>query len=141
MSVIVNLLIWVHLLALIMGFAGGIAMSQIGPRLAAAAPDQRATWWPLANTFTGIAHAGLVLLLVTGPLILWLKYQGGDGLSTAFAIKMGLMALAIIAIGASSWGRGAPETRRRRRRPRHGGGGARDHAADAWRGVVGGLRV
>ncbi len=105
MSVIVNLLIWVHLLALIMGFAGGIAMSQIGPRLAAAAPDQRATWWPLANTFTGIAHAGLVLLLVTGPLILWLKYQGGGGLSAAFAIKMGLMVLAIVAIGASSWGK------------------------------------
>lgn len=104
MSVIVNLLIWVHLLALAMGFAGGIAMSQIGPRLAAAAPDQRATSWPLANTFTGISHAGLVLLLATGPLILWLKYPGG-GLSPAFAIKMGLMALAIVAIGVSSWGK------------------------------------
>jgi len=105
MPVIVNLLIWVHLLALAMGFAGGIAMSQIGPRLAAAAPDQRETWWPLANTFTGVAHAGLGLLLATGPLILWLKYPDGGGLSPAFSIKIGLMILAIVAIGVSSWGK------------------------------------
>lgn len=105
MPVIVKLLIWLHLLALIMGFAGGIAMSQIGPRLAAAAPDQRATWWPLANTFTGISHAGLVLLLITGPLILWLKYQGASAVGAAFGVKMGLMVLAIIAIGVSSWGK------------------------------------
>ncbi len=103
MPVIVNLLIWVHLLALAMGFAGGIAMSQIGPRLSAAAPDDRATWWPLANTFTAISHTGLMLLLVTGPLILWLKYQGA--VSTTFNIKMGLVLLAIVAIGVSSWGK------------------------------------
>ncbi len=105
MSVIVNLLIWVHLLALAMGFAGGIGMSQIGPRLAAAAPDQRATWWPLANTFTAISHTGLVLLLVTGPLILWLKYQSTNAVNAAFGIKMGLVVLAIVAIGVSSWGK------------------------------------
>ncbi len=105
MPVLVNLLIWVHLLALAMGFAGGIGMSQIGPRLAAAAPDQRATWWPLANVFTRISHIGLGLLLVTGPLILWLKFHGASGLNAAFAIKMGLIVLAVIAIGFSDWGK------------------------------------
>jgi putative membrane protein len=105
MSVIVNLLIWVHLLALAMGFAGGIGMSQVGPRLAAAAPDQRAIWWPLANVFTRISNVELVLLLVTGPLILSLKFHGASGLSVAFAIKMGLVILAVIAIGVSSGGK------------------------------------
>lgn len=104
MSVIVNLLIWVHLLGVIMGFAGGIAMSQIGPHLVAAAPDQRDTWWPLANVFGRISEVGLALLLITGPLVLWLKYQGG--VTPAFSIKMGLMALAIVAIGLSGWGKG-----------------------------------
>jgi putative membrane protein len=105
MPTVINLLIFVHLLALAMGFAGGIAMSQIGPRLAAAAPDQRATWWPLANTFSRISEIGLVLLLVTGPLILWLKYQGGAGMSGAFMLKMALIALAIVAIGFTAWGK------------------------------------
>ena len=105
MSVLINLLIWIHLLALAMGFAGGIGMSQVGPRLAAAAPDQRATWWPLVNVFGRIAHIGLGLLLITGPVILWLKYHGAGGLNAAFAIKMGLIVLAVIAIGVSDWGK------------------------------------
>ena len=50
MPIVINLLIWVHLIALALGFAGGIGMSQVGPRLAAAAPDQRATWWPMASS-------------------------------------------------------------------------------------------
>ena len=105
MSVIINLLVWVHLVALAMGFAGGIGMSQVGPRLAAAAPDQRETWWALVNVFGRISHIGLGLLLVTGPLILWLKFHGAGGLSAAFAVKMGLLVLAVVAIGFSDWGK------------------------------------
>jgi hypothetical protein len=105
MPIVINLLIWLHFIALAMGFGGGIAMSQIGPRLAAAAPDQRGTWWPLAAIFTRISDVGLVLLLITGPLILWLKFHGTSGLNIGFQIKMGLVVLAIIAVGFSSWGK------------------------------------
>ena len=105
MIVLVNILIWLHIVAFAMGMGAGMAMSQIGPRLATAQADQRGTWWPLANFFSRISEAGLVLLLITGPLILWLKYKGGAGLSAAFLIKMTLIALAVAAIGVSSWGK------------------------------------
>jgi hypothetical protein len=104
MPVIVNLLLWLHFIALGMGVGGGIAMSQVGPRLVAAAPEQRATWWPLATVFSRIAGAGLVLLLITGPLLLWLKYDGMEGLNDWFKLKLGLVAVAVATIGLSMWG-------------------------------------
>jgi len=104
MPVVVNLLMWLHLMALAMGLGGGIAMSQVGPRLAAAAPDQRETWWPLAMVYSRIAVAGLVLLLITGPLLLWLKFGGMGGLNLWFQVKLGLVAVTIVTVGLSVWG-------------------------------------
>jgi hypothetical protein len=43
MPVIINLLIWLHLMGLAMGVGGGLALSQVGPRLVGAPPDQRTT--------------------------------------------------------------------------------------------------
>jgi hypothetical protein len=116
MAVVVNLLLWAHFVALALGIGGGLAMSQVGPRLAAAAPDQRATWWPLATVFSHIATVGLVLLLITGPLILWLKFGGFGGLNAWFTLKMALVAVAVVTIGLSHWGLG------RLRRGDEGGG-------------------
>jgi hypothetical protein len=102
--VIIDLLFWLHLMALAMGIGGGIAMSQVGPRLIAATPDQRATWWPLATAYTRIAGAGLILLLVTGPLLLWLRYGGTEGLNDWFKLKMALIVVMVLTIGLSMWG-------------------------------------
>jgi hypothetical protein len=104
MAVLVQLLIWAHFVGLAMGLGGGIAMSQVGPRLVAAAPEQRATWWPLATGFSRIASLGLLLLLVTGPLILWLKFGGMGGLNLWFTVKLALVAAAIVTIGLSQVG-------------------------------------
>lgn len=105
MALGVNLLLWVHLLAMAVGIGGGLAMSQVGPRLVAAAPDQRETWWPLVNFYTRAAAVGLVVLLVTGPLMLWLKFNGAAGLNGWFAVKMGLVALALGLVGVAEWGK------------------------------------
>jgi hypothetical protein len=104
MPVIVNLLIWVHFMALAMGVGGGIAMSQVGPRLAKASPDERAAWWPLAAVYSRIAGAGLLLLLITGPLIVWLKFGGMEALNDWFKLKMALVTVMVIAVGLNMWG-------------------------------------
>ncbi|HEY8004197.1 MAG TPA: hypothetical protein VIE16_08215 [Phenylobacterium sp.] len=104
MNVLVNLLLWIHLLALAMGVGGGLGMSQVGPRLFVAAPDQRATWWPLATVFSRVAALGLVLLLITGPLLIWLKFGGFGGLNGWFKLKMALVAVVILTVGLSDWG-------------------------------------
>ncbi|HEX5263651.1 MAG TPA: hypothetical protein VFW13_09000 [Phenylobacterium sp.] len=106
MSVVVNLLLWAHFIALALGIGGGFGMSQIGPRLAAAAPDQRGTWWPLATVFSRVAGTGLVLLLITGPLMLWLKFGGFGGMNGCFKLKMALVAIMVVTVGLSEWSLG-----------------------------------
>lgn len=105
MALAVDLLLWAHLLGLAAGFGGGLAMSQVGPRLVAAAPDQRATWWPLADVYTRITAGGLVVLLITGPLLLWLKFGGMAGLSIWFQVKMALVVLIVVLVGLTEWGK------------------------------------
>lgn len=104
MTVLITLLLWAHFVGLALGMGGGLGMSQVGPRLTTAAPEDRAAWWPLAGFFSRLSGVGLLLLLITGPLQLWLKYAGGAGLGVWFMVKMALVVLAIIAIGLSQWG-------------------------------------
>lgn len=104
LPVITNLLFALHLMALAMGVGGGVALSQVGPRLVAAAPDQRATWWPLITIYSRIARVGVILLLITGPILLWLKYGGAAGLSGWFTLKMALVFVLIVSIGIGHWG-------------------------------------
>ena len=101
---ILKLLLWAHFIALAAGVGGGLGMSQVGPRLLSAAPDQREIWWPLARFFRMLTSVGLVVLLVTGPLILWLKYGGMSGLNVWFMVKMGLVALGVVLMGLSEMG-------------------------------------
>jgi hypothetical protein len=104
MSVIIDLLFWLHLMALAMGIGGGIAMSQVGPRLLAATPDQRAPWWPLATAYSRIAGTGLILLLITGPVLVWLRYGGIEGLNGWFKLKMALVVVIVLTVGLSMRG-------------------------------------
>lgn len=104
MAVFMDLLLWAHFVGLALGMGGGLAMSQVGPRLTAAAPGDRDAWWPLAASFSRLSGIGLLLLLITGPLLLWLKYGGGAGLGVGFMVKMALVAVAVVAIGLSQWG-------------------------------------
>lgn len=104
MPIIINLLIALHLMALAMGVGGGLALSQVGPRLVAAPPDQRAPWWPLVTVYSRISRAGVVLLLITGPPVLWLKYGGGVGVNDWFKLKMLLVVVLLVSIGVGGWG-------------------------------------
>ena len=106
MPVIIDLLFWLHLMALAMGIGGGIAMSQVGPRLVAATPEQRMPWWPLATVYSRIAGTGLILLLITGPLLVWLRYGGIEGMNGWFKLKMALVAVIMLTMGLSMWGMG-----------------------------------
>jgi uncharacterized membrane protein len=101
MNIAVNGLIFLHLTAVAAGVGGGMAMSQVGPRLAAAGPAEREQLWPLANGITRIALIGLVVLLLTGPAALWLKFGGTAGLNGWFWAKMGLVAAGVVAVGVT----------------------------------------
>jgi protoporphyrinogen IX oxidase len=93
-----SLLLWVHFIGIGMGMGGGIALSQVGPRLIAAPADQRQLLWLLEAFFSRIGAAGLAILIVTGPLLLWLKFGGPSGLSGWFGAKMVAVIVAVIGV-------------------------------------------
>jgi uncharacterized membrane protein len=66
--------------------------------LASASPDQRAGYFGVMNALSQVGKVAMVTLLVTGPLVLFLKYGGLGGASIWFWIKMALVALMLAAI-------------------------------------------
>ena len=101
MTLTINILIFLHFMAVAMGVGGGMTMSQVGPRLVAAEDEGRALLWPVADAITRIALIGLVLLLLTGPAILWLKFGGAHGMTAWFWAKMAFVGVLIVAIGVT----------------------------------------
>ena len=100
---LLNILLWLHFIGVGMGMGGGIALSQVGPRLVVAPIEQRELLWSLEAFFSRIGAGGLGILLITGPLLLWLKFGGPSGLSWWFWAKMLLVAMALIGVILHEW--------------------------------------
>lgn len=98
MDVIVNLLIWLHIIAFIAGGSNSVVGPVIGARLASATPDQRAGYFGVMNSLSQVGKVAMAALLITGPLIIFLKYGGLGGASIWFWIKMVLVAVMLAAI-------------------------------------------
>jgi len=106
-NVLNNILLWLHFIGVGMGVGGGIGLSQVGPRLVVASAEQRELLWSFEAFFSRIGAGGLVILLITGPLLLWLKFGGPSGLNWWFWAKMALVVVALIGVGLHEWaGRG-----------------------------------
>ena len=103
MDTFVNILLWLHFIGVGLAMGGGIALSQIGPRLVAAPADQRVTWWPLETFFGRLGAAGLLILLISGPMMVWLKFGGPGGFTHWFWIKMTFVAIATGCVGLHEW--------------------------------------
>lgn len=98
MDPFVNILVFLHFVALAFGVGGGAALGMIGPAMAKAEPDGRVALSGVRKRVFDTVTASLVVLLITGPLILWLRY-GGVGLFAAnwwFWAKMALVALLVV---------------------------------------------
>ena len=102
-GLLTTLLVWLHFMGVGMGMGGGIALSQVGPRLIAAPPDERALLWKLEVFFSRIGAAGLVTLILSGPLMLWLKFGGPKGLGWWFAAKMLFVFVALVGVLLHEW--------------------------------------
>jgi putative membrane protein len=103
MHTFTNLLLWLHFIGIGMAVGGGIALSQTGPKLVAAPVDRRDELWRFETFFSRLGAAGIVILLITGPLMLWLKFGGPGGLSNWFWAKMALVTVAVVAVGLHEW--------------------------------------
>jgi hypothetical protein len=95
-----DILLALHLIGLMLGAGGGFG-SMITMRAAAkASPEQAATLRTLGPAMARLATAGLVLMLLTGPALVSLKYGGFDNMPQLFWVKLLFVTtLTIAAIG------------------------------------------
>lgn len=98
MDVFINILIWAHILAFVAGGSNSVVGPVIAGRLAGATPDARAGYYGVMNTLAQVGKVAMVVLLVSGPLILWLRYGGLGGASVWFWIKMALVVVMLATI-------------------------------------------
>jgi len=103
MHIFINLLLWMHFLGIGLAVGGGVALAQVGPKLVAAPADRRDDLWSLETFFGRVGAAGILILVVTGPLMVWLKFGGPGGFTRWFWIKMVLVSVAIVAVALHEW--------------------------------------
>lgn len=98
MDILINLLISAHILAFVAGGANSVVGPVIGGRMAGATPDQREGYFAVMDRLSQVGKVAMAVLLVSGPLVIWLKYGGLGGVSIWFWVKMTLVVVMLAAI-------------------------------------------
>lgn len=95
-----QLLLFVHFVGLVMGFAGGIG-SAVSMRYAGeASADGAAALRLLPPVFANISAVGLLLLWITGAIMIWSVFGGPGGLPGLFWLKIAFVLLLTVLTGA-----------------------------------------
>lgn len=99
MDVVALILFFVHIVAFIAGGANSVIMPIIGPKMATATPEVRANLIDVAEKLSRAGKWAMVALLVTGILVLWLRWNWVAPSPVWFWIKMALVAIMLVFIG------------------------------------------
>lgn len=91
MDIVIDLLFWLHIVALALGGAAAFGLPVVGSKMPTATPETRPTLFKIMHGLSTVGRAGIGMLIVTGPLIIWLKYGGFGGVNVWFWIKMVLV--------------------------------------------------
>ena len=65
----------VHIVAFVAGGANSVVMPILGTKMATATPQMRAEYMDVAHRVAKVGKWAMVTLLVTGVLVLWLKWN------------------------------------------------------------------
>lgn len=68
-------LFFVHIVAFVAGGANSVVMPILGTKMATATPQLRAEYMDVAHRLAKVGKWAMVTLLVTGVLVLWLKWN------------------------------------------------------------------
>ena len=91
-------LLWIHLVALAAGGAATFGIPVVGNKIGGASPETRPLLFSIVHGLSRIGRTALGLLVITGPLLVWLKYNGTSGFTFWFWVKM---VLVVILLGLS----------------------------------------
>jgi putative membrane protein len=101
MDILVNILLWLHIVALVVGGTNSVVMPVIGSKMATATPEVRATLFSMADRLANFGKGAIAVLLITGPLMLWLRY-GWTPPSFWFWVKMALIVVMLVGISLAA---------------------------------------
>ena len=86
-------LLWIHLVSLAAGGAATFGIPVVGGKIGGANPETRPLLFSIVHGLSRIGRTALGLLIITGPLLVWLKYGGTSGFTFWFWVKMVLVVL------------------------------------------------
>jgi putative membrane protein len=98
MDSLVTVLFWLHLAALALGGAASFGIPVVGSRIAGASVETRPMLFGLTESLSNLGKAAIAILIVTGPLLVWLRFGGVSGFSHWFWVKMVLLVLLLVTI-------------------------------------------
>ena len=94
----ITLLLWIHIVAFVAGGSNAVVMPIIGAMLPTVDEASRANLFRIGFQMAVVGKVAAAALLVSGPLLLWLKYGGLQGATPWFWIKMVLIVIMFAAI-------------------------------------------
>ncbi|WP_421759521.1 hypothetical protein [Devosia sp.] len=75
MEIIALILFFIHIVAFVAGGANSVLMPILGPKMATATPEVRASLISVVDAVAKVGKYAMATLLVTGILVLWLKWN------------------------------------------------------------------
>lgn len=93
MDILNNLLFWLHLIGLGLGAVASFGLPVVGRQMPTATAETRPTLFKVAEGMSTLGRAGFAILIVTGPLLVWLKFGGTSGFTAWFWAKMILVVI------------------------------------------------
>jgi len=96
MDIAYDIVLWIHFASLAAGVGGGAVLGPIAGAFAKAGAEGKQTLAPLRMQVVNMVTAALVVLLISGPILLWMKYDGVTGLSWWFWAKMVLVLVLVV---------------------------------------------
>ncbi|GGF46405.1 hypothetical protein GCM10011321_41100 [Youhaiella tibetensis] len=100
MDLLFQICLVAHLLALMVAGGSVVALPIVGRELAGAGPEVGKRFGGIAQLLGRNSRAAFGVLILTGILMVWLRYGGVDGIGVWFWVKMGLVVIVAIAMGA-----------------------------------------
>ena len=93
MDYVNSVLFWIHLVALALGGVAAFGIPVVGSKMPTATAETRPVLFAIVEGLSRIGRIGLGLLILTGPLLVWLKYGGTSGFNVWFWVKMVLVVI------------------------------------------------
>ena len=106
MDYLFDFLLVCHLLALGLGVATAVAMPLVASRMAGASPEGRQLLSGIAGRLGMNSRIAVGVLVLTGLLMVWVRYGGVEGMNAWFWVKMALVLVIIATLIVGAVGRG-----------------------------------